>query len=72
MIERIGTKQIVASVDVPTGYSPEMNSHYDTIIDYVENSLHPIAVSLPYSNSISSRNWKLLLSSRIPFSVLVF
>lgn len=46
--ENLEDNKIVASVDVPTGYPPEMNAHHTAIIQYVESTPHLIGVSGAY------------------------
>ena len=54
MIGKRGEKKLVASVNVPVGYPPEMNSQYDKIISYVETSPQPIVVSGAYHSQVQN------------------
>lgn len=49
-VDKFDREKIVASVDVPTGYPPEMNAHYDEIIRYVETSPDQISVCGAYTD----------------------
>jgi hypothetical protein len=58
ILDDIDNNLVVASVNVPTGYPPEMDAEYDALIDYVETTPNTIGVNSVYREQKYCRDHK--------------